>query len=42
MLTGLNLVLAGLAFVTLAFWLLRRRNRLQATSLGLDQDQSAS
>lgn len=30
MLTGINLVLLGIAFVTLAFWLLRRRARIES------------
>ena len=42
MLSGINLVLLGLAFVMLAFWLLRRRNRVESTSLNLDQDTSSS
>jgi hypothetical protein len=37
MLTGMNLVLATAAFVALAFWLLRRRDRIASTTLGLNQ-----
>ncbi len=40
MLTGINLVLLGIAFVTLAFWLLRRRARIEHTSLSLNQEST--
>ena len=40
MLTGINLVLLGIAFVTLAFWLLRRRARIENTSLSLNQEST--
>lgn len=42
MLSGINLVIASLAFVSFAAWLLRRRSRLQSTSLGLNRDSSAN
>jgi LPXTG-motif cell wall-anchored protein len=40
MLTGINLVLLGIAFVTLAFWLLRRRARIEHTSRSLNQEST--
>lgn len=40
MLSGMNLAMAVLAFVLLAFWLLRRRSRIASTSLSLNGETS--